>query len=79
MKEKTKNQVKTVLESFIAFEEAYNNCQEAISNLEEVDINELICGDKDYTYPFDKSFDEIPIHQWIASIVEQCNKKLSEK
>lgn len=73
-------QIMSIKECFNNLGDAWYKCIEVMNNLDaNIDINDFICGYKEYTtYPFDKSFDEISMFNWIESINSVCDKKITE-
>ena len=71
---------KQLLQAMVAFNAAYNTLRKAIDNYEhynEASVNDL----RGFTesYPFDKSFDELAIGQWVTDIIDgstSCNFKV---
>ena len=64
------NKKKDFLKLLNEFKKAYNNIVEFCANEEEDIFNKYACDN----YPFEKSFDEIPINDWVNSLEEKIQE-----
>lgn len=56
------------------FQKAYNELSEFFEQEEKFDCNDFICDD----YPFEKSFDEIQVSDWVYTVEEKLESKLEQ-
>lgn len=59
--------------ALIDFQNAYNKLVELFNDCDN-DCNNYICDN----YPFEKSFDEIPVDDWVNSTIDNLDKKIKD-
>ena len=57
-----------MLVALFRFKDAYNDLLEEIQRIDSCDLNELDAISK---YPFDKSFDELEVAEWVDATMKE--------